>query len=133
MFNGSLIRCITLQSDNIDPLPRDSFLQSFDLYSTVRAKINQSIVVIQRAEDALRFIYMCDTSMNRSSVCDGIIDCHHAIDEQCRERNPMFTCSIDEYACPLTHRCIPHQWKCNGRNDCQDIYASDELSKQCPQ
>jgi hypothetical protein len=64
----------------------------------------------------------------RSSVCDGIIDCRDGIDEQCAQQNPLITCSIDEYHCRITNRCIPKAWRCNGINDCQDPFSSDELS-----
>lgn len=66
---------------------------------------------------------------SRSSVCDGIIDCRNGIDEQCSQRNPLITCSQDEYRCEITNRCIPKSWRCNGINDCLDQYGSDELSK----
>ncbi|CAF3052787.1 unnamed protein product [Rotaria socialis] len=65
--------------------------------------------------------------IKRSSVCDGIIDCRNAIDEQCAQQNPLISCSRDEYHCNITNRCIPKTWLCNGINDCLDPYASDEL------
>ncbi|UJR15454.1 hypothetical protein I4U23_002397 [Adineta vaga] len=68
--------------------------------------------------------------IQRSSVCDGIIDCRNAIDEQCTEKNPLIVCTEDEYHCKLTNRCIPKRWRCNGINDCLDSFASDELD--CP-
>ncbi len=69
-------------------------------------------------------------TLNRSSVCDGVIDCRDAIDEQCTQRNPLITCSQDEYHCKITNRCIPKIWRCNGINDCLDSFASDELGKE---
>jgi len=69
-------------------------------------------------------------TLNRSSVCDGIIDCRDAIDEQCTQRNPLITCSRDEYHCKITNRCIPKIWQCNGINDCLDPFSSDELGKK---
>ncbi|CAF1201178.1 unnamed protein product [Rotaria sordida] len=68
--------------------------------------------------------------IRRSSVCDGVIDCRNAIDEQCTQQNPLLTCSRDEYHCKITNRCIPKTWLCNGINDCLDPYSSDELD--CP-
>lgn len=65
----------------------------------------------------------------RSSVCDGVMDCRNGIDEECARQNPLITCSTNEYHCRITHRCIPNSWKCNGRNDCLDPFASDELGK----
>ncbi|CAF0998634.1 unnamed protein product [Adineta steineri] len=68
--------------------------------------------------------------IKRSSVCDGIIDCRNAIDEQCTQKNPLIVCSRDEYHCKITNRCIPRTWLCNGINDCLDPFSSDELD--CP-
>jgi hypothetical protein len=65
----------------------------------------------------------------RSSVCDGVIDCRNGIDEQCTQRNPLITCTRNEYHCQITNRCIPKIWLCNRINDCLDPYASDELGK----
>lgn len=42
--------------------------------------------------------------MNRSSVCDGVIDCRDATDEQCTQKNPLITCSQQEYHCKMTNR-----------------------------
>jgi hypothetical protein len=69
-------------------------------------------------------------TLNRSSVCDGVIDCRDAIDEQCTQRNPLITCLRNEYHCKITNRCIPKTWLCNGINDCLDPFSSDELGKQ---
>lgn len=64
---------------------------------------------------------------DRSSVCDGVIDCRYGIDEQCSQRNPLISCSTSEYHCQQSNRCIPKTWLCNGINDCLDAFASDEL------
>jgi hypothetical protein len=69
-----------------------------------------------------------NATLFRSSICDGIIDCRNGIDEQCAQQNPLITCSIDEYHCQITNRCIPKTWRCNGINDCLDPFSSDELS-----
>jgi len=69
-------------------------------------------------------------TLNRSSVCDGIIDCRNGIDEQCEQVNPLIVCSNDEYHCRITNRCIPKRWQCNGINDCLDRFASDELGSE---
>ncbi|CAF3395990.1 unnamed protein product [Rotaria socialis] len=68
--------------------------------------------------------------IKRSAVCDGVIDCRNAIDEQCTQRNPLIICLRNEYHCKKTNRCIPKTWLCNGINDCLDPYSSDELD--CP-
>lgn len=68
-------------------------------------------------------------TLTRSSVCDGVIDCRDAIDEQCTQQNPLITCSQDEYHCKMTNRCIPKIWQCNGINDCLDPFSSDELGR----
>lgn len=76
-----------------------------------------------------RDFYCLILKKNRSSICDGIIDCRNGLDEQCEQINPLIVCSVNEYHCPLTHRCIPNAWKCNGINDCLDLFASDELGR----
>ncbi|CAF4134481.1 unnamed protein product, partial [Rotaria magnacalcarata] len=68
--------------------------------------------------------------IKRSAVCDGVIDCRNAIDEQCTQQNPLIICLRNEYHCKKTNRCIPKAWLCNGINDCLDPYSSDELD--CP-
>ncbi|CAF3870010.1 unnamed protein product [Rotaria magnacalcarata] len=80
-------------------------------------------------DHGIRFDYTqpINICIKRSSVCDGIIDCRNAIDEQCTQQNQLITCSRDEYQCNITNRCIPKTWLCNGINDCLDPYASDEL------
>ncbi|CAF0737282.1 unnamed protein product [Didymodactylos carnosus] len=98
-------------------------------------EISHSIRLIEHDFDLEKFlvgkpIQIC---ILRSSVCDGVVDCKNAIDEQCTNifdtllGNPMIQCSKeDEYHCTTTNRCIPKAWLCNGINDCKDQYASDE-------
>ncbi|CAF1101829.1 unnamed protein product, partial [Didymodactylos carnosus] len=94
-------------------------------------EISHSIRLIEHDYDLEKFlidkpIQIC---IQRSSVCDGVVDCKNSIDEQCTNRNPMIQClKDDEYHCTITNRCIPKTWLCNGINDCKDQYASDELN-----
>uniref|UniRef100_A0A1A8PVW5 Low density lipoprotein receptor-related protein 1 n=4 Tax=Nothobranchius TaxID=28779 RepID=A0A1A8PVW5_9TELE len=44
-------------------------------------------------------------------------------------RSVVMTCSMDEFRCKDSGRCIPSLWKCDGESDCGD--DSDEPKEEC--
>ncbi|CAF4640268.1 unnamed protein product [Rotaria sp. Silwood1] len=143
LFRCDIIQCLPYAfvcngeyncQDKTDEVNCSTAIINNDLCNT-KYSINceQDILHSTRLIDhGIRFEYTqpIQICIKRSSVCDGVIDCRNAIDEQCTQRNPLISCSRDEYHCKITNRCIPKIWLCNGINDCLDPYASDELD--CP-
>ncbi|CAF1341226.1 unnamed protein product [Rotaria sordida] len=143
LFRCDIIQCLPYAfvcngeyncQDKTDEANCSTAIINNDLCNT-KYSINceQDILHSTRLVDhGIRFEYTqpIQICIKRSFVCDGVIDCRNAIDEQCTQRNPLISCSRDEYHCKITNRCIPKTWLCNGINDCLDPYASDELD--CP-
>ena len=65
----------------------------------------------------------CDTDFD----CKGYLICGVNNCKNKFSRNGS-TCDKNQFLCE-NQRCIPEQWKCNGKNDCGD--SSDELSSVC--
>ncbi|UJR31341.1 hypothetical protein I4U23_018836 [Adineta vaga] len=140
LFRCDIVQCLPYAfvcngeyncQDKTDEVNCSTAIINNDLCNT-KLSINceQDILHSTRLVDHnIRFEYTrpIQICIQRSSVCDGVIDCRNGIDEQCTQRNPLITCSRDEYHCKITNRCIPKTWLCNGINDCRDPYASDEL------
>ncbi|CAF0938219.1 unnamed protein product [Adineta steineri] len=143
LFRCDIVQCLPYAfvcngeyncQDKTDEVNCSTAIINNDLCNTkISINCEQDILHSTRLVDhGIRFEYTrpIQICIKRSSVCDGVIDCRNGIDEQCTQRNPLITCSRDEYNCKITNRCIPKTLLCNGINDCLDPYASDELD--CP-
>ena len=57
-------------------------------------------------------------------MCDGETRCNDGSDENLNCSRP---CSVDEFTCTKTKRCIQRRYMCDGDNDCGD--GSDEAEE----
>lgn len=74
--------------------------------------------------------YCSPKCISKSQICDSIVDCYDASDEENCPRNGNSTnewqCNEHEFRCNSTLECVSMDVRCDGFNDCFD--GSDELN-----